>query len=266
MLGLTNTLKKTAEGYPQYRTRTACSMEGGDGEYITTGGHADFQLNGVDFSISGWIKFTADATSTTNEDGKVILEMEDDDGNGVYIAYLDESGDDEWFRVYHKWNDGSNSITWSARGNDIDHGEWYNFTYTYDVSALTGRIYVDGTQAGIRTSMTSPGDFTTAHDILIGNGPSSNDNALIKVCEIGYWKGVCLSASQVTSIYNNGRPRNLLGVEREYLKGYWRLNAKDDTGSNNVIDYSGAGHHGTTATSGTNDLADSDFDTTDVPT
>ena len=43
-------------------------------------------------------------------------------------------------------------------------------------------------------------------------------------------------------------------------RGYWKLNASDDTGSGNVIDSSGNGRNGTTS-----GLASGDFDTTDVP-
>lgn len=257
-LGVSNSLSKG--GFPQYRTRHSVTLDGSDGQYITAAGHADFQLNGVDFSVSGWVKFTADASSVNNEDGFCIFNAVDteSDVNGFKILYVDESSDDERIYVYHYFGSSSVSIN---RGSEVDwdHGEWYNIVYTYDASTTTGKLYNNGILLKTRTDVTTPDNIATSVPVSIGTADAQEVAA--KTCEIGFWKGKCLSASQVASIYNNGRPKNLLNLEREYLKGYWRLNAKDDTGSNNVIDYSGAGHHGTAGS----DLVSGDFDTTDVP-
>jgi hypothetical protein len=248
MLGLVSKIKPTTEGYPQYRTRTSVTLDGNDGQYITAAGHADFQLNAVDFSVSGWVKFTADGTSS-----------------GFKILYVDETGDDERIYVYHYHASGETSSVSINAGStvDWDHNIWYNIIYTYDASATTGKLYSNGVLIKTRTDVTTPDNIATS--VAASIGTANAQEVAAKTCEIGFWKGKCLSYSQIKGIYNNGRPRNLSSLEPEYLKGYWRLNSKDATGSNNVIDYSGAGHHGTTASGGSNDLADSDFDTTDVP-
>ena len=266
MLGLASTIRKTTEGSPQYRTRNSITLDGNDGQYITATGHADFQLNAVDFSVSGWINFTEDASEVNNEDGVCIFSAVDAESNlnGFVIKYIDESNDDERIYVYHYHGTSSTTIQAGA-SVDWDHGEWYNITYTYDYSTTTGTLYSNNVVIDTKTSVTTPDNIATSVAVSIAG--ADTDEIAAKMCEVGFWKGTCLSASQVAGIYNNGRPRNLLSVEKDTLKGYWRLNAKDDVGDNNVIDYSGADHHGTTGTGSdpNNDLVSGDFDTTDVP-
>ena len=259
MLGLASTIQKTYEGYLQYRTRNSVTMNANN-EYIYLAGHSDFRVNATDFSVSGWTKFTADASSGSGETGITLMDALDgsDPKNGFKIRYLDSSGDNETIRVYHYFSSSSGNVDSTT---NLTHDTWYHIVYTYDYSATTGTIYLNGAvDCTPNTSLTTPDDFT-----VIGNniefGTASDEETDVITCEIGFWKGTCLSAAQVAGIYNNGRPRNLLGIERDTLKAYWRLNAKDETGSNNVIDYSGNTHHGTTGSA----VADGDFDTTDVP-
>ena len=109
-LGVSNSLSKG--GFPQYRTRTSVTLDGSDGQFITAAGHADFQLNAVDFSVSGWIKFTEDASGGNSEDGVCIFSAVDAESNlnGFVIKYIDESGDDERIYVYHYHGTSSNTI------------------------------------------------------------------------------------------------------------------------------------------------------------
>ena len=101
------------------------------------------------------------------------------------------------------------------------------------------------------------GESVTSGSLDLGHANSTYGSGTST--ELSTWRAA-LTASQVAGLYNNGRPRHGLSCERDTIKGYWRLNADDDTGSNNVIDYSGNGRHGTTS-----GLASGDFDTTDVP-
>ena len=257
-LGISNSLSKG--GFPQYRTRNSVTLDGNNG-YITVTGHADFSVSGVSFSVSGWTKFTANASLGSSETGITLMDAVDgaDPTNGFKIRYLDSSGDNEVLRAYHYHGGSSSSVTSTT---NLVHNTWYHIVYTYNVLTTTGTLYLNGAvDCTPNTSMTTPDAFTVLGN-LVEIGTASDGEADVITCEIGFWKGTCLSADQVAGIYNNGRPKNLLSVERDTLKGYWRLNAKDDTGSNNVIDSSGAGHHGTTGS----DLVSGDFDTTDVPT
>ena len=260
-LGICSNLSKTNEGYPQYRTRTSCTFAAGDSDLVSVSNHADLQVDDSDFSFSGWIKVTVDATSVDNEDGYAIIQAgvygtgANRLGRGFYLFYYDAAGDDEIFQFYTN----SASATSTALNSDnVTHDTWYHVVGTFDHSATTARLYVNGSEvsAGAKTDMVEPTAFTSA--VKIGGSDTNHINA--KQCEIIFWKGTILSPAQAAGLYNNERPRHGLSCERDTIKGWWKLNANDDTGSNNVIDSSGNGRHGTTS-----GLASGDFDTTDVP-
>ena len=260
MLGLTSTITKPAEGYPQYRTKNSAEFTDARNNYISFTNHADFRYLESDFSFSGWVKFTADATSSNDKDARVVIDFGNGSNGGVELYYNDSSGDDEKMQVIIGVDGGSSSTLSSA--TDIDHGQWYHFAFSYDDSATTGKFYINGV---LDTTKTDHGAIVnnTASAFLIGGTKFASSMSGYQ-CEIISWKGIALSAEQIAGIYNNGRPRHGLSCERAYIKGYWKLNSADDTGSDNVLDSSGNGHHGTTAT-GTGAIASADFDTTDVP-
>ena len=253
-LGVCNNLCKVAEGYPQYRTRTSCTFTNTNNDYVEVSANSDFDCPTSDFSISGWVKFTADASSTDDTDGYAIIDAGVFQATGWYLHYNDAAGDDE--QIIFKTNQEGSSDNCTMTG-DLDHDIWYHFVATYDFSATTGKLYLDGALNKTASSQEAP--ITNSTNIYIG-GSTTNEIPAIQ-CEIVYWKGVTLSAGQVAGLYNNGRPRHGLSCERSYIKGYWKLNAADATGSNNVVDSSGTGHHGTCGAA----KSDGQFDTTDVP-
>tara|TARA_Y100000401_G_C8300811_1_gene213957 strand:- start:162 stop:956 length:795 start_codon:yes stop_codon:yes gene_type:complete len=260
-LGLSSNINKVSEGYPQYRTKTSCTFTASDSDKIEVANHADLQVNSSDFSVSGWVKATVDASSTDNEDGYAIMQAGlfgtsgNGNGRGFYVFYYDGGGDHEKFQFFTN-NSSSNST--NITGDDVSHNQWYHVVATYDTSSTTGRLYVNGSEvsAGANTSMAAPEQYTGT--VSIGGSSTNFINA--KQSEIVFWKGVVLSPAQITALYNNGRPRHGLACERSSVKGWWKLNSDDDTGSGNVIDSSGNGRNGTSS-----GLASSDFDTTDVP-
>tara|TARA_R110000824_G_scaffold374486_1_gene565035 strand:+ start:168 stop:941 length:774 start_codon:yes stop_codon:yes gene_type:complete len=256
MLGLCNSLNKVTEGYPQYRTKTSCTFNPSAAESITVAhsGSSDYDINASDMSISGWIKITQDASSTDNLQGYAFIKAGTFNTNGWYMFYHDGAGDYQKFQFYTN-QDGANRPLTSD--SNIVHGTWYHLAITYDVSETTGTIYINGEKDNDSDSQTAPVSFTG--DIEMGASDVNEIGAIMS--EIVYWKGVVLSASQVAGLYNNGRPRHGLSCERSYIKSWWKLNADDDTGSNNVLDSSGNSRHGTTAAG----MASGDFDTTDVP-
>ena len=260
-LGLCSNISKTSEGYPQYRTKTSCTFAAGDSDKVEVANHADLQVNSSDFSFSGWVKFTVDASGVDNEDGYCVMQAGtygsagNGNGRGFYLFYYDGGGDYERFQFF---TNNSSSTSTNVTSDELVHDTWYHVVATYDVSSTTGRLYVNGSEvsAGANTSMIAPEQYTDT--VYIGGSSTNYINA--KQSEIVFWKGTVLSQAQITGLYNNGRPRHGLSCERSTIKGYWKLNASDDTGSGNVIDSSGNGRNGTTS-----GLASGDFDTTDVP-
>jgi hypothetical protein len=254
-LGLGLNLSKPVEGYPNYRTRNSCTFVAGSSDYIVVANHSSLQVTSNDFSVSGWINPTVDASSGLGggENGYAIMKAGKWQDKGFYLFYVDNAGDDELFQ-FHTNTDSANKTC--ASTSDIDHDTWYHVAATFDASETQGKIYVNGVLERTTTDQLVPTAFTDSVHI----GGSSTNYISAKQCEILFWKGKTLSDSQITGLYNNGRPRHGLSCERDYIKAYWKLNADDDTGSNNVLDSSGNGRHGTTS-----GLASSDFDTTDVP-
>jgi hypothetical protein len=257
MLGIASRL--TSSSYPEYRTRTSTEFADTSNNSIEFTNHADFRFKDSDFSFSGWVKFTADATSTTNKDSRVVVDFGNQTNGGVELYYNDSTGDNEKIYVLMGKEDGEGGSEASnlTSATDIDHGQWYHFAFTYDDSATTGKLYIDGALDTTKTDQ-GPIEDNTASTFVIGGAHDAVDALQ---CEIIVWKGITLSASQILGVYNNGRPRHGLSCERSYIKGYWKLNADDDVGSNNVLDSSGNGHHGTTESN----FASGDFDKTDVP-
>ena len=94
-LGLCSNISKTSEGYPQYRTKTSCTFAAGDSDKVEVANHADLQVNSSDFSFSGWVKFTVDASGVDNEDGYCVMQAGtygsagNGNGRGFYLFYYD---------------------------------------------------------------------------------------------------------------------------------------------------------------------------------
>ena len=92
-LGLSSNINKISEGYPQYRTKTSCTFTASDSDKIEVANHADLQVNSSDFSVSGWVKATVDASSTDTESGYAIMQSGlfgtsgNGNGRGFYVFY-----------------------------------------------------------------------------------------------------------------------------------------------------------------------------------
>lgn len=262
MLGLISTIQKTAEGYPQYRTRTSLTTTNASTDYIWVSASSDFNNVSSDFSISGWIKLTEDASSVDNTDGYCLIDVGNASNLGWDLRYIDAAGDDEAFsfRTHDASGDGTTSTV--CKGDtDIDHARWYHVVATYDTSATTAKIYFNGALDKTNPSMVNPADNSSTNCAV---GASQDNEIPAVMCEIVYWQGVTLSAAQVSGLYNGGRPRHGLSCERGYIKGWWKLNGDDEGAakSDGVLDSSGNSHTGTTGSG----LVDGDFETADVPT
>ena len=237
---------------------TSTTFTDSDSDYISLSNHADFQVKSAagvasDFSVCGWIKIGEDATGSSNKDGYILLKAGAFRGNGFYIDYKDDSNDDEHFRVVTNTG-GSDNMESTA---NIAHDTWYHFAFTYDVSATTGKIYIDGSLDKTDTGLSAPGQYTG--DIHVGSSNTGSKFVSSVTSDIAFWKGAVLTDRDVLSLAQ--RECSPLQLESDSLKAWWPLDEESETGTDNVLDMSGNGHHGTSS-----GLADSDFDTTDSPT
>ena len=237
---------------------TSTTFTDSDSDYISLSNHADFQVKSAagvasDFSVCGWIKIGEDATGSSNKDGYILLKAGAFRGNGFYIDYKDDSGDDEHFRVVTNTG-GSDNMESTA---NIAHDTWYHFAFTYDVSATTGKIYIDGSLDKTDTGLSAPGQYTG--DIHVGSSSTGSKYVSAVQNDIAFWKGAVLTADEILGL--SQRDGDPLDVQGSYLKAWWRLDADSETGTDKVLDLSGNDHHGTSS-----GLVDTDFDTADSPT
>ena len=238
-LGLSNTA--SSKKYYQYRSIKGMNFDGTDDNCYNDANP------GVNLftahTLSAWFR-TTDVTADQgivcySDNGSRRCGLVIDANNGVESIYYGGSG-----------------YSGVANTSVISNDTWYHVATTQSGSDKV--LYLNGVvQTGTYAATTG---LTANVTVVGGKANDGSDGMKGDIDEVAIWNAV-LTADEIKGLYNNGRPRHGLSCERDTIKGYWRLNAVDDTGSNNVIDYSGEGHHGTTG----GDVASGDFDTTDVP-
>ena len=257
MLGMGSSVTSKG-GFLHSEKNTSTTFVSGSSDYIVVSNDATLQVTDAasakDFSVSFWIKLTVDASSTSNKDGYIAIKAGAFRSNGFYMWYDDASGDDESIKLICNTGSASQNV---ATDTDLDHNVWYHIAATYDVSATTGKIYVDGTLSATNTSLNVPTQYTG--DVHVGSSNTSSKFVSSVTSEVAFWKGTVLTDYEISSLAR--RQNNPKTVQPSSLNGYWSLDLLSETGSNKVLDFSGNGNHGTSS-----GLADSDFDTTDSPT
>lgn len=237
--------------YNRRITETSATFAAGDSDYISVANHADLQIDGEDFSAAFWIKFTADASGTSNLDGIVGIKAGQFRGGGFWFELNDKTGDDQEILFLTSTAGAKTSI---ATTTNIVHNTWYHVAATYDVSTTTAKLYLNGALEATDTSMTAP----TAYSNPVGVGTFTPYVSCV-VQDVAMWNGVYLDADQIYDL--SLRILDPGQMYPEYLKGWWPLDEDSATGADNVIDLSNNARHGTTT-----NLADSNFDTADSPT
>ena len=194
----------------------------------------DFQEITGAGSISLWVKI-----GLTSSSGNIIR-METDTSN--YISIMYHNGTQQTRAVYR----GSGSST-TARISDVleEDGVWHHIVSTWSTTSNKLRIYLDGSLAQERPSSGSLDTFVG--DIAnIDIGQNTNGGSYFK----GHVNDLCifgkeLTAANVTSIYNNGIPSDLLhipGIKDEYMYAYYKF----EKGTGTVlVDHSGNKKNGT---------------------
>tara|TARA_R110002020_G_scaffold72318_2_gene186172 strand:- start:962 stop:1723 length:762 start_codon:yes stop_codon:yes gene_type:complete len=251
MLRLSNNLIQAKNELPRHFSMTSTTFLEGDSDYISVANHADFQIDGADFSAAFWIKLTVDASGTSNLDGIIGIKAGQFRGGGFWFEFNDKASDDQEILFFTSTAGAKTSI---ATTTNIVHDTWYHVVATYDVSTTTAKLYLNGTLEATDTSMSAP----TAYSNPVGVGTFTPYVSCV-VKDMAVWNGVVLTDAEMSALYY--RKRDPSQIQNEFLKGWWPLDAESATGADNVLDLSGNSHHGTTT-----NLADSNFDTTDSPT
>ena len=114
---------------------------------------------------------------------------------------------------------------------------WHHFVQVWDGSDV--KLYIDGALRGTLASVTSWRDFGNNVRFSAGRGRSGYYNCLV---DEAIWFSSALSASDVTSIYNNGTPNDISSLNPV---GWWRMGDNDSGTGTTITDQGSGGNNGT---------------------
>lgn len=222
--------------FPTDSNKYAVSLDGIN-DYVAVGNYSDYNFtsggNDTAFSITAWINMT-DATD-------FIVASKDEGSNRQFnIRFVSDK--------IHFYLLGGGYI---GRRYDTtvtsDEGSWIHVGFTYDGSKSdTGiKIYRNGTRVDDANYSGGTYNGQSATTAPFNIGRSGNTYAEGKIDEVGIF-GSELSASNISSIYNNGSPGDLSGFNPI---GWWRMGDKV-TGTGTTILDQGSGSHNGTLTNG----------------
>ena len=201
----------------------------GTDDYITAPISA---LNSVaDCTISFWFKL--DATSDKMMVGDYI-----DGSNGIWLYW---DGTTWYFSPRNGSGVVSTTYTWTGKDTN-----WHHITGVK--SGTGGTIYIDGTSVSTGTASATL-TSATGNNFQIGALTGASLYANGNIAQVGIFN-VELSASDVTSIYNNGLPKDILSESG--LVSYYRMGDGEDKYPN-ILDYKGT-NHGTMTNMATDDI------------
>ena len=149
-------------------------------------------------TVSGWFKVSSQSTAQ-------FIICKDDTSNRVFnVAVLESSSGNANKLIFNIYNGGSATSVLTA--GTVTDNNWHHFAGVF-VPSTSLTLYIDGTASTNTTSIPSSIDMSTDEGntpIRIGNheGNALYTNGLID--EVAIWD-TALSASDVTSIYNNGK-------------------------------------------------------------
>jgi len=193
---------------------------------------------GDSFSYSAWVKFSADTTHRT-----IISSLQASGPKGTQLRVLNT----EAIRIIFIQ---SGAVYKYVDSSVLAVDTWHHVVATYDGSNTVGGInlYINGSldnsTTGTSGTLTS---ITSAESLKIGKYASSSNMYEGNIDDVIVFNAE-LSASDVTDIYNSGKPKDESSTSN--VVGYWRMG--DNTISPNVPSALGYGTH-SVEFDGTND-------------
>lgn len=173
----------------------AADFEDTNTEYlsITDAAQTGLDITG-DFSFNFWINFESDPSGTS----PVPIGKYGGAGNRAYLLQYQVSG----WRVVISTNGTAEGVSATVT-HSVSTGTWYNIGATYDVSAGTLEVFVNGSSIGTGTG--GPTSIAnTAGDFNLGRNPAGGNYLDGLLDQVGVWTKL-LSSTEMTDLYNGGR-------------------------------------------------------------
>ena len=232
--GLVAYYKFDGDVYPVVRdamqfSNASLDFDGID-DYVDLGTGLNSYLElGDSFSYSAWVKFSADTTHRT-----IISSLQASGPKGTQLRVLNT----EAIRIIFIQ---SGAVYKYVDSSVLAVDTWHHVVATYDGSNTVGGInlYINGSldnsTTGTSGTLTS---ITSAESLKIGKYASSSNMYEGNIDDVIVFNAE-LSASDVTDIYNSGKPKDESSTSN--VLGYWRMG--DNTISPNVPSALGYGTH-----------------------
>jgi hypothetical protein len=177
-------------------------------EYLDGSDNIEIEYPKQKFSTSFWVNFASLAADAD------LFGKYDAVGDGGWSVRFLEASDKIEFRLRSNNSEGELHVTTPAL--TLSTGTWYNFIITYDgLAAASGiNIYFNGSAESLLTitdTLTLAAMTTTANSFAVGaKSGGAGDFFSGNLDEITILTDKELSASEVASFYNSGKPRKTM--------------------------------------------------------
>ena len=197
---------------PSFQNLYSLDFDGVD-DYMTMGSQSALTITG-DVTVSTWANIDVFVDNSSIIEYTLPTEAEAD--NFLYRITLESSGGvGNDIKIGHEYGSGSNEF--ATINTNLSTGTWYHLAVVRNTTAKTWTLYVNGSAQPVFT-YTNQATGGTSSELRIGRGGSSAYfNG--KIDELSIFNSA-KSASDITAIYNGGKPTDLSGESN--LVGYWR--------------------------------------------
>jgi len=221
-------------GYSPY----ALDFDSGSGDYLQVPNTTDFDFGTGDFTWSLWINYE----THVNYSGLLVTGT----SNSEYRLKFQFSGQ----ILFMQNADGDSQV--ANLGTNITGTGWHHLCLVRNSGTIT--TYLDG--SAVDTDSRTGNVNSNGNDLLIGRNGSSYFNG--KLSNISIWNAG-LTSSQVTEIYSEGIPQNLLNHSAaSSLVSWWQLGSNSSFNTNwTVLDeVTASGNNGTSVNMTEDDIVD----------